>query len=151
MPDWRAETKRRLAGLELEPARAEEIAEELAQHLEDRQAELLARGTPAAEIDRVLLAELSAGGVLQRELGRVERPAPAAAPLGAPSGRFLSGIRDDARYGLRALRRSRGVTVAALVTLSLGIGATTAVFSVVDAVLLRPLPFAEPQRLVSFW
>src|SRR5947208_188928 len=57
----------------------------------------------------------------------------------------------DLRGALRSLRRTPGFTVTAILTLALGIGLSTAVFTVADALLLRPLPFQEQERLVALW
>ena len=61
----------------------------------------------------------------------------------------MTGLPNDLRFALRALRRSPGFTVVAVVTLMLGIGATTAVFTLVDGVILKPLPYPDPGELVS--
>jgi predicted permease len=63
----------------------------------------------------------------------------------------MSSILQDLRYGLRVLVKDRGFTVVAVATLALGIGASTAMFTILDATLLKPLPFPEPERMVRVW
>ena len=64
---------------------------------------------------------------------------------------MLGGYLQDVKYAMRVMVRGRGLTVVAILTLALGIGATTAIYSVVNAVLFRQLPYAQPQRLVTVW
>ena len=151
MPDWKEEIGRRLRTLKLEPVREAEIIEELAQHLEDRYRESLTGGATEAEARHLALEELSDDILFVRGLRQVEQQSnPEPVVLGGGSN-LLGSMWQDLRYGLRQLRRNPGFTAVAILTLALGIGATTAMFCVVNVVFLRPLPYRQPGRLVSFF
>lgn len=85
-----------------------------------------------------LIVEALAGGVRAR------------VPAGIGRGMWRDG-RQDLRHACRALRRSPGFTATTVLTIAMGVGATTAIFTVVHGVLLRPLPYADEQRLASIW
>ncbi|MGH9825113.1 MAG: permease prefix domain 1-containing protein, partial [Blastocatellia bacterium] len=152
MPDWPAETRALLRELALSPTRENEIVEELSQHLDDCYRELLAKGYSESEACRSALGSLS-GERMAREIKRIEgsreqEPSTMGAMNG---GSIMSAIWQDIRCGVRSLKSSPGFTAVALITLALGIGGSSAIFSIVNAVLFRQMPFSNPDRLVWIW
>src|SRR5438105_4397449 len=116
-----------------------DLDEEVRSHLELLTEENIRGGMSPKEAQRAARIEL--GGIEQvKELVREER-----------IGNWLHSVMSDCRFGVRQLRKNPGFTAVAILTLALGIGANTAVFSVVESVLLRPLPFQDSERLFAIW
>jgi len=150
MPDWKPEIRARLSAVRLAPAREAEIVEELAQHLDDRWRELVDGGATAEDAERKARDEFSDHDVLAPYLSALRQAHWAdPSPPGANRPVSLHGLGADLRHSWRTLRGAPSFTAAALLVLSLGIGATTAVFAVVDTVVLRGLPFDDANQIVA--
>jgi putative ABC transport system permease protein len=149
MPDWKEEITKRFSSLELDSTREIEIIQELAEHLEDRYLELVSGGATDEDARRAVLMELNDGEMFAQERPGVVREA-RREPAGHGSGGqgFVASFGQDLRYALRQLQRNPGFALVAILTLGLGIGASTAIFSVIDNVLLEPFPYKDARHII---
>jgi putative ABC transport system permease protein len=153
MPDWNALVRARLAAQVNEVD--EDVIEELAEHAREMYRSAIASGRPEAQSLAEVEAELVDLPAALREAraSKRRRIAMSHQPAHPVRGRFWTVrlIASDLAHGVRLLGARRGTSLMAVVTLALGIGANTAIFSVVNSVLLAPLPFPGADRLVMLW
>src|SRR5215207_812612 len=133
---WLRLLRTRLRGLLRKKSVEREMEEELRFHLRMRAEENVRRGMAPEEAERAAL----------RNFGQVARIKEYCRDV--KGGGLVETLLQDVKFGARTLLKNRGFTLAAVITLALGIGANTSIFSLVNAVPLRPLPVYEPERLV---
>jgi predicted permease len=131
--------------LRLDPAREAEIVEELSQHLDQRYDELLSEGATTDEAFRGAVRELLDAQALAANMRPLRQARAATREPREPLARLAA----DLRISIRTLFRQRAFTVAAVLTFAIGIGAAGAIATIVDSVLLRPLPYPHADRLVQ--
>jgi putative ABC transport system permease protein len=163
MRDWTAFVRSRLSLPSLPPEREARIIRELAAQLEDFYRDARAHGASETDADAHACAQIGDWAHLAREVARadhrhtrprIERVTNRLEQLASTPDRrsrpltMLAQVLTDMRYGTRQLLKAPGFTIVAILTLAVGIGATSAIFSVVNGVMLRPLPYPEPERIV---
>src|SRR5262249_24430051 len=125
-----------------------DLADEIAQHLEDRYLDLTAAGATPDAAYRQIAAELNNVHPLQASARRLP-PRDPVAPGDARTTSFLGSLWRDLRYSIRSMWRSPIFAAFVILTLALGIGANTTVFTVLNTLILNPLPVRDPGRLVA--
>ena len=156
MPDWKTYVRDHLPPLALGSDRQLEIIEEMAQHLGAAYEEAVADGASKEQAYEHAAAHIKDWRLLECDLIRARRPFGGALMTKAsvqsedrrPGGTIMESILQDLRYGARMLLKSKGFTAVTVLSLAIGIGANTAIFSLIDAVLLKLLPVRNPNELV---
>jgi predicted permease len=140
--DWHNRVRERLAREGIAPSAHREAIDEIAEHLSDLHLAATRQGKSPVEADAVVEAELARMGPLALAVAdRARRRRPAS------SGSWESGLAADVRHAFRAIRLNRGFSAIVIITLAVGIGTCTAVFSIVNALLLGSLPYPNPEQL----
>jgi len=151
MVDWRQVVRTRLADLRLTPSTESELTEELAQHLEDLERDLQSGGATHAEAYRETLSELDDIYELRAGVDRSQcMTKHEAVPVGdATSRSFFDDLQRDLRYAGRSMRTNPVFALIVVATLGLGIGANTTVFTLLNTLILSPMPVSAPSELVA--
>ncbi len=154
MPNWNHIVREHLAVLRLPPEREIEIVEELALHLEAAYEDALAAGLPEAEAEARAVQGYD-WRLLGCELSRAEQPLteralqPSLELIERRGGMRMESLLQDLRFGARMLMKQPGFTLVAMLTLALGIGVNTALFTIFNVFVLQPLPLRDPDSLVE--
>jgi predicted permease len=151
MVDWKAVVRSRLASLPLTAAAHSALADEIAQHLDDQYREMRAGGTSHDAAYRETMQELEDIYELHAGLDRSQHmPKHDTVPPGdARRGNYLDDLRRDLRYAFRSMRANPAFVLFVVITLGLGIGANTTVFTLINTLVLNPLPVDRPAELMA--
>jgi len=148
MRDWGARLREQLAAEGLQPSAHTEAIDEIADHLTDLHRAALAEGQSPAEAASTIEAELARMGPLALAVAERTRKRRRSLP---DTDDWKAGLIADLRHAARAIRLDPGFSAVVIVTLAIGIGACTTVFSIINSLLLRSLPYPDPARLVLLW
>src|SRR6185503_1991756 len=151
MPNWTQLLQKRLGQLNLTPAAESSLVSELAEHLEQRFRELRSGGASPEEAYKQTAAEVADMAPLRAYYERIHRmPSQEPTPLAAESGgNFLEDLLRDVRYAARTMRKNPLFVLFVVATLALGIGANTTIFSVINTLILNPLPAPHSSELFA--